>query len=105
MKLSPQNRVLLDLLIKQERQWYRLRYWNLALGIVCLLMGFGGFFFLLATSREAATRLGDHPAFYLLAMAGGAGIGFAIRGWKGNTAHRLLISIVNELASNEQNKA
>ena len=105
MKLSPQDRALLDLLVRQERQWYRLRYWNLALGIICLLVGFGGFIFLLATSREAASRFGSHPAFYLLAMAAGACIGFAIRGWKGNTAHRLLISIVNELASNERDKA
>jgi len=105
MKLSAQDKAFLDLLVKQEREAYRGRYWSLALGIVCVLIAFGGYFLLLATSREAAARFGSHPGFYLLTIAGGACFGFAIRGWKGNAANRLIISIVNELSSNERDKA
>jgi|SRR5882672_825280 len=105
MKLSVQDRAFLDLLVKQEHQSYRLRYWFLALGIACILVSFGGFLLLLSSSREVAMQFLSHPAFYLLGMAGGAGIGFAIRGWKGNPAHRLLIAIANELASDERDTA
>ena len=102
MKLSDQDKAALALLMKQEHQWHRFRYVNLALGIINLFLAFGGFLFLLIFSSSNAHQFISHPAFYILAGSGGAAIGCAVRGWRGTPANRLLISVVTELTSNDR---
>ena len=97
MRLSENDRVLLDRLIKGEERFRQLRYLNLALGILCLLIAFGGFALLFFQSHEKAMEFADHPMMYLLALGGGVGIGRSIRGWKGDAGNRLLISLAKKL--------
>lgn len=97
MKLTENDRLLLERLIKEEERYRRLRYVNLALGILCLLIAFGGFAILFLQSREKAMDYAAHPTMYLLAIFGGVGIGWSIRGWKGHAGNRLLISLAKKL--------
>jgi hypothetical protein len=98
MKLSDQEKEYLRGLKNLERTNYRLRYIFLALGIACIVISLGGYLFILTSQNSAALeKLQSHPMFYLLGIAGGLGIGMAIRGWKGNATHRLLIKVVEEL--------
>lgn len=97
MNLSENDRLLLARLIKVEGNLYRMRYANLGLGILCLIIAFGGLAFLFTLSREKAMDFAAHPIMYLLAVGGGVAIGWSIRGWKGNAATMLLISIAKKL--------
>lgn len=98
MNLSDQEKEYLRVLRSTERMYYRLRYVFLTLGVTCIVVGVGGYLYLLASQdRVAFEGFGNHPVFYLLCIAGGFGIGTAIRGWKGNPAHRLLIKVVEEM--------
>jgi hypothetical protein len=97
MRLSENDRMLLDRLIKGEDLFRRLRYVNLLLGVLCLLIAFGGFAILFFLSREKAMVFATHPMMYLLAVCGGVGIGWSIRGWKGHAGNGLLISLAKKL--------
>ena len=105
MKLSERDQRHFDALKRIEKSFYHWRYLNLAMGVIALLLAFGGLMFFSFTSSETAARFGSHPMFYLLAVAGGAGIGYAIRGWKGDPGHRLLITVIEELTRRESTKA
>jgi len=105
LNLSDQDKALLDQLVKAERDWYRYRYWLIACGVLLVLVTFGGVLLLLTKSEEAALRWMHHPGFYVGGIFAGACFGMAVRAWKGNVAHRLLISIAKELTRNEQHKA
>lgn len=101
MKLSDQEKEYLRALNNLEQTNYRLRYVFLALGIACIVISLGGYlFFLFSLDRSVFDKIGSHPMFYLLGIAGGVGIGMAIRGWKGNAVRRLLIKVVEELKDN-----
>jgi hypothetical protein len=91
--MSPQDQKFLQRLIALEEAAYRFRYVALALGIVCLVIALGGYALLFSISKDKATHFGSHPLFYLLGVGGGLGIGYAVRGWRGNPANRLIISL------------
>jgi hypothetical protein len=102
MKLSGQEKEYLRGLKNIERTGYRLRFVFLALGIACIVLSLGGYlFFLTAEDKATFEKIRSHPMFYLLGIAGGLGVGMAVRGWKGNAAHRLLIKVVEELKDDE----
>ncbi len=102
MNLSDKEIEYLRKLKSTEQTYYRFRYVFLALGIACIVISLGGYIFFL-TSQDSATfeKFRSHPMFYLLGIAGGLGIGIAVRGWKGNAAHRLLIKVVEELKNDK----
>jgi len=97
MRLTENDRLLLERLIKEEERYRRMRYVNLALGILCLLIAFGGFTVLFLQSHEKAMKFAAHPMMYLLAIFGGVGIGWSIRGWKGHAGNGLLISLAKKI--------
>ncbi|WP_339847775.1 hypothetical protein [uncultured Halopseudomonas sp.] len=105
MNLTEQEQRHLENLKKTEESFYRWRYLNLGMGVISLLLAFGGLLFLSSLSSELGARFGNHPMFYLLAILGGVGIGLAVRGWRGNSANRLLIAVLEELTRHERNKA
>lgn len=99
MKLTEEEKGYLEKLIKQEESIHQLRYVNLSLGIICLILAFGGYAFVNFWSEfAAADAYGRHPIFYLLGIGGGAGIGFFLQGLKGNPTRRLLISLTKRIS-------
>jgi hypothetical protein len=105
MNLSEKEIEYLRSLKSTEQTFYRLRYVFLTLGVICIVISLGGYLFFL-TSQDSATfeKFRSHPMFYLLGIAGGLGIGMAVRGWKGNAAHRLIIKVVEELKDDNPKK-
>lgn len=104
MNLTAENRAHLEALKRLESASHKWRHVNLFLGILLLLIAFGGLAFLSFLPGDAGSRFAGHPLFYVAAIVGGGAIGYAVRGWKGHPAHRLLIAVVEELSRNERNK-
>lgn len=103
MKLTNKEQQYLEKLIKRENQYFRLRYINMALAILCILLAFGALtFFIFFNEGLLFKQYSSHPMLYLLFVVGGIGIGHAIRGWRGDPVSKLLIKVVEELSEKEK---
>ncbi len=102
MELTQIEKQYLAKLKRRDAQLVRLRYINLALAIISLLMAFVGLaFFLEYKEGILFERLSSHPIFYILCMGGGLAIANALKGFRGDPATRLLIKLAEQNAHNE----
>ena len=100
MHLSEKELKHLERLKKTQRFMYRMRYVFLFLGVLLIMLGFGPFFYFMSLpDKSLYEQFANHPMFYLSMGMGGASLGYAYQGWRGNSVYALLIRVVEELKS------